>query len=290
VLLVYFQLNSNEITFSISDRTIKIYDITANSYTPTATLTGHTGPVYQLSWSHPKYSSSLASASFDGSVLIHRESRPGEWILVKAFTGLHDSSVNGVSFAPMEYGLICAAASSDGRVSIMTHEDSGEWTVEYIKDTALGVNSVGWAPYEMEETDDGEVKPAPMRIVTGGSDNGVRVWTKTEGGWTSQTLEEGHQDWVRDVAFAPNVIPGRSVIASCSEDKTVMIWKCEEEGGQWTSMVLHTFEDPVWRVSWSVTGNILAVSSGESNVTLWKEGLNGSWSQVSQVEDVASSD
>jgi protein transport protein SEC13 len=55
-------------------------------------------------------------------------------------------------------------------------------------------------------------------------------------------------------------------------------------------MVLNTFEDPVWRVSWSVTGNILAVSSGDSNVTLWKETLDGSWSQVSQVEDVAGSD
>jgi hypothetical protein len=37
----------------------------------------------------------------------------------------------------------------------------------------------------------------------------------------------------------------------------------------------------------SITGNILAVSSGDSNVTLWKEALDGSWSQVSRVEDVA---
>lgn len=274
-----------------SDRTIKIYDISGNSYTPTATLTGHTGPIYQLSWSHPKYSSSLASASFDGSVLIHREARVNEWILVKAFVGLHDSSVNSVEFAPMEYGLVAAGGSSDGRVSILTHEDSGEWNVEYLKDTALGVNAVGWAPYGMGD-DDGEVKPLPMRIVTGGSDNGVKVWTKNEGGWESVSLEGevGHQDWVRDVAFAPNVIPGRSVIASCSEDKTVIIWKQEEQGEKWTSMVLHTFEDAVWRVSWSVTGNILAVSSGDSNVTLWKEALDGSWSQVSQVEDVAGSD
>lgn len=32
--------------------------------------------------------------------------------------------------------------------------------------------------------------------------------------------------------------------------------------------------EPVWRVSWSVTGNILAVSSGESDVTLYKEELD----------------
>jgi protein transport protein SEC13 len=143
---------------------------------------------------------------------------------------------------------------------------------------------------------EGVVAPLPMRLVTGGSDNGVKVWTTGEGGWEHEALEAevGHKDWVRDVAWAPHVIPGRSVIASCSEDKTVIIWKLEEgeDGteGRWTSMVLHTFEDPVWRVSWSVTGNILAVSSGDSNVTLWKEALDGSWSQVSQVEDVAGSD
>lgn len=61
----------------------------------------------------------------------------------------------------------------------------------------------------------------------------------------------------------------------------------ETSDKKWTPLVLHTFDDPVWRVSWSVTGNILAVSSGDSTVTLWKEGLDGSWSQVSQVADDA---
>ena len=30
--------------------------------------------------------------------------------------------------------------------------------------------------------------------------------------------------------------------------------------------VLHTFEDVVWHVSWSVSGNILAVSGGDNKV------------------------
>ena len=30
--------------------------------------------------------------------------------------------------------------------------------------------------------------------------------------------------------------------------------------------MLHTFEDVVWHVSWSVTGNILAVSGGDNKV------------------------
>ena len=37
--------------------------------------------------------------------------------------------------------------------------------------------------------------------------------------------------------------------------------------------VLHTFDDVVWHVSWSVSGNILAVSGGDNKVT----GPNRSW-------------
>ncbi len=226
-----------------------------------------------------------------------------------------------MAFAPHEYGLVGAAASSDGRVSVFTHEDDDSWTVEYLKDTPLGVNAVSWAPYGVSKkspssTTGGEVipsvhQPMPPRLVTGGSDNGIRIWCKNPdtGIWEQeefvvQSRNDGvrHKDWVRDVAWAPRVIPGRSVLASCSEDRSVIIWKQggeedldgekkeeEEEDKVWTPTVLHTFDDPVWRVSWSITGNILAVSSGDSNVSLWKEGLDGSWSQVSQVDDVVSS-
>jgi WD40 repeat protein len=43
-------------------------------------------------------------------------------------------------------------------------------------------------------------------------------------------------------------------------------------------MLLKQFDAPVWRVCWSATGHVLAVSSGDSTVTLWKEGLvDGTW-------------
>lgn len=285
------------------DRTIKVYDIAGNSYSPNATLTGHSGPIYQLAWSHPKFGSVLASASFDASVKVHRESRPGEWILVKAFPGLHEGSVNSVAFAPHEHGLCAAAGSSDGRVSILSHEADDAWTVEYLRDTPLGVNAVSWAPYgvEADVAADGAARPLPPTLATGGSDNGIRIWARdaAAGRWEQEELKSAapdvrHTDWVRDVAWAPNVVPGRDILASCSEDRTVIVWKRERDGGDggdappaWHPAVLHTFDDPVWRVSWSVTGNILAVSSGDSTVTLWKEGLDGSFSQVSQVDDVA---
>ena len=41
----------------------------------------------------------------------------------------------------------------------------------------------------------------------------------------------------------------------------------------------------VWSVSWSLSGGILAVASGDNQVTLWKETLVGEWEQVGQLSE-----
>jgi protein transport protein SEC13 len=46
---------------------------------------------------------------------------------------------------------------------------------------------------------------------------------------------------------------------------------------------MNTFNAPVWRVSWSVTGNVLAVSYGDDSVQLWKQNIQGQWEHVSSV-------
>ena len=52
--------------------------------------------------------------------------------------------------------------------------------------------------------------------------------------------------------------------------------------------MLRDFGKPVWRVSWSVTGNVLAVSTGDSVVTLWKESLDGNWVELSTLDNSSS--
>ena len=52
------------------------------------------------------------------------------------------------------------------------------------------------------------------------------------------------------------------------QDGRVFIWTCEDPtGNTWTPKLLHKFVDVVWHVSWSITGNILAVSGGDNKVT-----------------------
>lgn len=277
------------LTLSPPDRTIKIYNVSDSSYELCATLQGHEGPVWQVSWAHPQFGVLLASASFDGSVWVHKEVQRNEWTVVHAARNLHASSVNGVAFAPHEYGLMLAAASADGKVSVLAHQPNNQtWSVDYLDDCPVGVNAVSWAPYGAYfDAANPDVVPAP-RLVTAGCDNQIRFWLRGEDGlWQQEeakldTSTLQHTDWVRDVAWAPCLLPNQNMVASCSEDQTVLIWE-QKDGGDWKPTLLHQYEAPVWRVSWSITGNLLAVSSGDSDVSLWKTSLEGKWVRVSDV-------
>jgi protein transport protein SEC13 len=53
----------------------------------------------------------------------------------------------------------------------------------------------------------------------------------------------GHSDWVRDVAWAPNLgLPG-NILASAGQDGKVLIWsESQETPGTWSPMLLHDFK------------------------------------------------
>jgi hypothetical protein len=63
----------------------------------------------------------------------------------------------------------------------------------------------------------------------------------------------------------------------------VIIWSCDlnDTGSNalsmWKKTILHEFNTTVWHVSWSLTSNMLAVSSGDNKVTIWKENHFGNY-------------
>jgi protein transport protein SEC13 len=276
---------SNKLATCSSDRTIKIYNVSENSQELVANIEGHEGPVWQVSWAHPKFGVMIASCSYDKKVMVHRESDTNRWSTVYTYAS-HESSVNSISWAPYEYGLILACASSDGTISIHTHQADDTWSVTKIEDSKLGCNSVSWAPFGAIGSQDEQGKPV-LRIAVGSCDNCVSIYRLSEGSeWQKEAALSQHTDWVRDVAWAPITGIPTNVLATCSEDRTVYIWTQDGANAHaWRHQLLHTFDGPVWRLSWSITGNVLAVSSGDHSVTLWKETLDQKWIQVSSVVD-----
>jgi protein transport protein SEC13 len=271
-----------------SDKTIKIIEVGDNN-THLADLKGHEGPVWQVAWAHPKFCSILASCSYDRKVYIWKEVSTNVWNPIYVYPG-HELSVNSISWAPHEYGLILACASADGTISIQTYKDNNTWEAERFPAHKIGVNAVSWAPAVAPASlisSASPKTPAQRRIVSGGCDKLVTIWSFNEADnkWEAQHQLSEHSDWVRDVAWAPNIGLPTSTIASCSQDGTVIIWTQEDPNSAWVPKVLSKFSDVVWRVSWSVTGNILAVTGGDNKVTMWKEGLDGEWKCIQTIDE-----
>lgn len=178
-----------------------------------------------------------------------------------------------------------ACASSDGNVSVLEFKDNS-MDHKIFPAHGVGVNSVSWAP----STVPGSLVSSSgganglRRFVTGGSDNAVKIWSfdQASQSYKAEATLTGHADWVRDVAWSPSVLQ-RSYIASASQDKTVRIWTSDATGG-WQSKTIN-FDTVVWRVSWSLSGNVLAVSSGDNKVSLLKENLKGEWEFVKTIDE-----
>lgn len=299
-----------------SDATIKIFEVSADAQRHVCDLLGHEGPVWQVQWAHPKYGSVLASCGYDRKVIVWREveGAKNQWSKVHVYGG-HEMSVNSIAFCPPEYGLALACASSDGQVSLLTCHADGAWTAETWVAHKLGVNSVSFAPFGASPQHSILVGSNPasspasdsLKLLTGGCDSKVKIWNVRLGKETSQnsaqnsgnfaagtsvasletTLEE-HADWIRDAQWAPNIGLPMNTIATASQDGKVFIWTQEisdNGSGAWQKHALEAFNEPVWKVSWSLTGNILAVTSGDSRVTLWKEALDHQWKCISSPDD-----
>ncbi|KDN35578.1 WD40 repeat-like protein [Tilletiaria anomala UBC 951] len=324
-----------------SDRTIKVFDVVDGAAAGQGeTLRGHEGPVWQVAWAHPKFGSILASCSYDGKVIIWKDeggastnassqgpygARGGYgtqsgWQKIKEHA-MHTASVNSIAWAPHELGAILACASSDGNISVLSFNNDGTWAVDMVAAHPIGCNAVSWAPAAVPGSliaaqqpagpgAQGAASPLPSvrRFASAGCDNSVKLWefNQEQNRWVDIEQLVGHSDWVRDVAFAPNIGLPRSHLATASQDRTVLIWTQDTLTSPWTKVALNPtsgsapqgaastggdtptsagkFPDTVWRVSWSVSGNVLAVSCGDGKITLWKENLKGGWECISEMD------
>jgi len=250
-----------------------------------------------VAWAHPKFGQIVASCSFDRRVLVWKESEQQRGAFTQVFSHTHHGSVNAVAFAPHEFGLVLACGSCDGIVSVLTYKPAENvWDVASIPDAhSIGCTSVSFAPAVpagavMPSSAGDPPAPQPrLTLATGGCDNTAKIWHRDDstGTWKCDETLNMHSDWVRDVAFCPNGTLPVKQLATAGQDGQVILWTqagSGADGDGWKGTVLHNFApQPVWRVSWSLSGNVLAATDGTGSVSLWKEEADGAWVRAADV-------
>merc|ERR1712046_167593 len=100
-----------------------------------------------------------------------------------------------------------------------------------------------------------------------------KIWEEDgHGNWVSATpkgKEMAHNDWVRDVAWAPSTDLDRQIIASCDHDGEARVWIKDPNSFEWDSKLLKKFDFPLWHVS------------------LWRESPDRSWNCISDEQATA---
>ena len=213
-----------------------------------APLTGHTGPVYDLSFN--RTGTQLASASGDRTVRVWARSGSSDYREVAVLRGF-GNYVTSTDFHPTRQLL--ASSSGDGSVRMWDLTDAPNPRL------ATTVSPGHGTVYMVRFSADG-------RTLAASSDDGtITMYAVSPTGAIRETaVLRGHTAAARTLSFSPD---GR-VLASGGDDRTVRLWTTGESpqplGGPLTG-----FPSITHAVAFSPDSRALAITGDSPNTQLW---------------------
>ncbi|XP_027289533.1 nucleoporin SEH1-like [Cricetulus griseus] len=296
---VSFDFHGHRMATCSSDQSIKVWDKSeSGDWHCTASWKTHSGSVWHVTWAHPEFGQVLASCSVDRTAAVWEEvvgesndKLRGQSHWVKRTTLLDSrTSATDVKFAPKHMGLMLATCSGDGIVRIYEAPDVmnlRQWSLQHEISCKLSCSCISWnlsispAHYPMTAvgSNDSSRKAMTMFQIFEYNEN-TKKYSKAE---ILMTVT----DPVHDIAFAPNL--GRSFHILAIATKDVRIFKLKpvrkeltSSGGP-TKLEIHmvaqfaNHNSQVWRVSWNITGTVLASAGDDGCVRLWKANYMHNW-------------
>ncbi|KAM6350320.1 nucleoporin SEH1 isoform 2-T2 [Podargus strigoides] len=249
---VSFDFHGRRMATCSSDQSVKVWDKSENGdWHCTASWKTHSGSVWRVTWAHPEFGQVLASCSFDRTAAVWEEivgesndKLRGQSHWVKRTT-LVDSrtSVTDVKFAPKHMGLMLATCSADGVVRIYEAPDVmnlSQWSLQHEISCKLSCSCISWNPSSSRAH-------SPM-IAVGSDDNSPNILAKVQ-------IYEYNENTRKELSSSGGL----------TKFEIHIVAQFDNHNSQ------------VWRVSWNITGTVLASSGDDGCVRLWKANYMDNW-------------
>ena len=228
----------------------------------------------------------MASCGQDGNLIVWKEVKANEWERVKEFINHKGTLILTIaitcSWTPHECGLILAVGTSDGNITIIT---GNEFTAISKSGHTGGVTAVSWCSSSCPDLLDNPSKEISetqtLRLVTAGHDNNVKIWVYERNKELREEISWNVNSLMNDMAFANN--PGFSydLLAGCSEDSIVRIWR--RVNTTWKEPLVLTLKSAGKKLNWSLLGTILTVTT-DNGVYVYEEKDIDNWQLIEETK------
>lgn len=281
------------------DRTIKIWSPSEPAAGSICTLEGHENAVLRVAWGPSKFGGSpLLSLGSDNRVILWKDTSGSGKGWSQVYSRQFSSGLVSCAWAPQEYSEMFACCCDDGKVHIVS-KGPQDWSASFFDaHPSAGCTGISWAPClppsgllqlpfsKQQQQQQTQFNMPFPRLVTSGNERSLRIWryAPQDKSWVQETeLTDMATRCITDVSWSPNVGLPFSYIAAGTDEGEVGIWLQDGFDGRWKATQLPPLSDPVSRVSWSSVGTFLLVTCENASVSMWKEGEDGVWQQVSTV-------